>query len=82
MLPALALHAYNLNHLQFFIMGKIIVSKYGHLMLPVVFPHKVTPDILVVKILLWLLVIYKSLQINFGMNTYARSYVLFLDPVK
>ena len=64
--------AYNfLIHLQFFKVGQIMVSKYGHLMLPGVFPDKVTTDIdftdeavvqsdvLVVKVLLQVLVIYK-----------------------
>ena len=60
-----------LIHLQFFKVGQIMVSKYGHLMLPGVFPDKVTTDIdftdeaivqsdvLVVKVLLQVLVIYK-----------------------
>ena len=65
----MALPAYNfLSHLQFFKVGEIMVSKYGHLMLPSgAFPDKVTPDIdlqmkqqfSVVKILLQVLVIYK-----------------------
>ena len=52
-------------------MGEITALKYGHLMLPEVFPDKVTPDIEftddavvqcfvpVVQILLQVLVIYK-----------------------
>ena len=60
-----------LSHLLFFKMGKIMASKYGHLIPPGAFPDKVTPDIdftdeavvqcdvPVVKILLQVLVIYK-----------------------
>ena len=33
------------NHLQFFKVGGKIMSKYEYLMLPRVFPEKVTPDI-------------------------------------
>ena len=33
------------SHLQFFKVGKIMAwANYGHLMLPAVFPDKVTPD--------------------------------------
>ena len=81
-----------LNHLCFFKVGEML-SKYGHSMLPGGFPNKVTPDIdiidqavvrcyvPVVKIILYVLVIYKWLQVNFDVNTYAGLYVLFLDPV-
>ena len=60
-----------LSHLHFFNVGKIMVSKYGHLKLPGVFPDQVTPDIdftnevvgqcevQVVKILVQMPVIYK-----------------------
>ena len=43
----MALPAHNfLSHLQFFKVGEIMVSKYGHLMLlSGAFPDKVTPDI-------------------------------------
>ena len=43
----MALTARNsLSHLQFFAVGKILLSKYGHLMLPSgTFPDKVTPGI-------------------------------------
>ena len=34
-----------LNHLQFFKVGEIMVSKCVHLMLPRAFPDRVTPDI-------------------------------------
>ena len=34
-----------LCHLHFFKVGEITLLKYGHLMLPGTFPHKVTPDI-------------------------------------
>ena len=34
-----------LSHLKFFKVGEIMVSKYGHLMLPGAFPDKVNPDI-------------------------------------
>ena len=34
-----------LSHLQFFKVGKIMVSKYGHLMLPGTFTDKITPHI-------------------------------------
>ena len=54
------MQAYNfMSHLQFFKMDKTMVSKYGHLMLPVVFPDKVSPDIPIVQLLLWVLVIYE-----------------------
>ena len=33
-----------LIHLQFFKVGKILVSKYGHLMIPGAFPDKVPAD--------------------------------------
>ena len=56
---SLTLSARNfLSQLQFFKVGEIIVSKYGHLMLPGAFPGYVTADIdftgdaIVVKILL------------------------------
>ena len=69
----MALPAHNfLSHLQFFKVGKIMVSKYGHLMLPTgPFPDKVTPyinftcetvvqcDVPAVKIILQVLAIYK-----------------------
>ena len=60
-----------------------MVSKYGHLMPPGAFTDKITPDIdftdeavvecdvPVVKILLWVLLIYKWSQINFHLNTYG-----------
>ena len=32
-------------YLQFFKVGEIMALKYGHLMLPGVFPDKVAPDI-------------------------------------
>ena len=60
-----------LSHLQFFKVGKIMVSKYGHLMPLGAFTDKITPDtdftdeavvecdVPVVKILLWVLLIYK-----------------------
>ena len=36
----------SLSHLQLFKVGKIMLSKYGHLMLPSgIFPDKVTPGI-------------------------------------
>ena len=36
----------SLGHLQLFKVGKIMLSKYGHLMLPsLTFPDKVTPGI-------------------------------------
>ena len=34
-----------LSNLEFFKVGKIMLSKYGRLMLPGAFPDKVTPDI-------------------------------------
>ena len=34
-----------LIHLEFFKVGKIMLSKYEHLMLPGAFPDKVIPDI-------------------------------------
>ena len=69
----MALPAHNfLSHLQFFKVSEIMVSKYGHLLLPSgAFPDKVTIDIdftdeavvqcdvPVVKILLQVLVVYK-----------------------
>ena len=69
----MALPARNsLSHLQLFKVGKMMLSKYGRLMLPSgTFPDKVTSgidftdegvaqcDIPLVKILLWVLVIYK-----------------------
>ena len=71
-----------MSHLQFFKVGEIMVSKYGHLMLlSGAFPDKFSPDIdftdeavgqcavPVVKILLQVLVFYKWLQINFDVNT-------------
>ena len=70
-----------------------MLPKYGHLMLKGAFPDKVNPDIdfvdeavvqcyvSVVKILLWLLVIFKWLQVNFDVNTCGGPYVLFLDSV-
>ena len=60
-----------LVHLKFFKMGKIILSKYEDLMLPRIFPDKVTLDIdctdeavvecdfPIVEIILLVLVIYK-----------------------
>ena len=60
-----------LIHLQIFKEGEIMALKYGHLMLPGVYPDKVTTDIdfidepvvqcdfTVVAILLYVLVIYK-----------------------
>ena len=66
-----------------------MVSKYGYLRLPGVFPDKIIPDInftdevvvqcvvQVIKILLWVLVNYRWSQINFDLNTY----VPYLDPV-
>ena len=74
----MALPASNsLSHLQLFKVGKIMLSKYGHLTLSSgTFPDKVTPginftdeavvqcDVPVVKILLQVLEIYKRLQIN------------------
>ena len=60
-----------------------MVSKYGHLMLPGVFPDQVTPDIdftnevvgqcevQVVKILVQMPVIYKWSLINFVVNAYG-----------
>ena len=60
-----------MSHLQFSKLGEIMVSKYGHLMLPGTFLDRVTPDIdltdeavvqcdvPVVKMLLWMLVINK-----------------------
>ena len=43
----LALQIHNLlSHLQFFNLGKIMITKYGHLMLPGAFPDKETPDII------------------------------------
>ena len=60
-----------MSHLQFSKLGEIMVSKYGHLMLPGAFLDRVTPDIdltdeavvqcdvPVVKMLLWMLVINK-----------------------
>ena len=76
------MQAYNfMSHLQFFKMDKTMVSKYGHLMLPVVFPDKVSPDIPIVQLLLWVLVIYEWLQINFDVNTYGVSYASFLNPI-
>ena len=43
----MALPAHNLfSQLQFLKVGEILVSKYGHLMLPSgAFPDKITPDI-------------------------------------
>ena len=42
----LALSSHNfLSHLQFFKVGKIMVPKYGYLMLPGACLDKVTPDI-------------------------------------
>ena len=65
----MALSAHNVfSHFQFFKVCEIMVSKYGHLMIPGGFPDKVTPDIdftdegvvqydvTDVKILLWVLV--------------------------
>ena len=34
-----------LNHLQFFKVSEIMVSKYGHLIIPRAFPDKATSDI-------------------------------------
>ena len=34
-----------LNHLQFFQVSEIMVSKYGHLIIPRAFPDKATSDI-------------------------------------
>ena len=76
------MQAYNfMSHLQIFKIDKIMVSKYGHLMLPVVFPDKVSFDIPIVKMLLWVLVIYEWLQINFDVNTYGVPYASFLNPI-
>ena len=61
--------------------GRKIAGKYEYLMLPRIFPDKVTPDIdftgktvaqwdgPVVKIVFYALVMYKSSQINFDVNT-------------
>ena len=84
----MALPAHNfLSHLQFFEVGEIMVSKYGHLMLPsgafdatiraidIDFTDEtvVQCDVLVVKILLQVVVVYKLLQINFDVNTYGMG---------
>ena len=72
----------------FAFLGKIMVWKYGQLILLQVFPDKIPVidftdeavvqfDVPVVKIPMQVLVIFKWLQINFDMNTY----VLSLDPV-
>ena len=64
-------------------MSEILVSKYGHLMLPGAFSENFTSDIdftdeavvqcdvPVVKMLLRMLVINKLSQINFAVNTYG-----------
>ena len=66
-----------LNLFTFFKAGEIMVSKYEHLMPPGVFPDKIIPvihftdetvvlcDVLVVKILLQVLVIYKMITNKF-----------------
>ena len=70
-----------LRHLHFF--KVIMLSKYGYLMLLGAFPDKASPDmdfinesavqcyVQVVKILLYVLVIYKWSQIDFDVNTYG-----------
>ena len=70
-----------------------MVSKYGHLMLPGVFPDKVTTDIdftdeavvqsdvLVVKVLLQVLVIYKWSKKNFDVNTYGGLMYCFWTQI-
>ena len=70
-----------------------MLPKYGHLMLPGAFSDKVTPDTEfideavvqcygpVVKLFLYVLVIYKWLQVRFDVNTYGDLINWFLDPV-
>ena len=78
-----------LSHLQFFKVGEIMVSKYWHLMLHGGFPDKVIPNIdftdeavlqcyvLVVKILLYVLVIYHW---SHWCEYLWRTCVLFCGP--
>ena len=80
----LALPVHNFwSHLHFFKVGELM-SKYRYLMLLGAFPDKVTPDIdfideavvqcydvLVVRILFQVLVIYEWPQVNFDVNIYG-----------